>query len=72
MAAPTVIVSELRPRLERRKLIGGVAYVFFLLAIFIGLAGLASLLIRVLWEGVPWLSCISSPTTLPASRSRRA
>ncbi len=56
MAAPTVIVSELRPRLERRKLIGGVAYVFFVLAIFIGLAGLASLLIRVLWEGVPWLS----------------
>ena len=56
MAASTGIPSLLNPRLDRRKLIGGFAYVLFLLAIFVGLAGLASLLIRVLWEGAPWLS----------------
>ncbi len=56
MAASAKYAAMLNPRLERRKRIGGVAYVLFLAAIFLGLAGLASLLIRVLWEGTPWLS----------------
>ncbi len=52
----TNLAKQLNPRLGRRKRIGAIAYVFFLAAIFLGLAGLASLLIRVLWEGAPWLS----------------
>lgn len=50
------VASLLHPRLALRKRIGGAAYAVFILAIFIGLAGLASLIVRVLWEGVPWLS----------------
>ena len=50
------VTALLHPRLALRKRIGGAAYVAFVLAIFFGLAGLASLLVRVLWEGVPWLS----------------
>lgn len=50
------VASLLHPRLALRKRIGGAAYAVFILAIFIGLAGLASLTVRVLWEGVPWLS----------------
>ena len=56
MAAQTDLTAQLNPRLGLRKRIGGVAYALFLFAIFIGLAGLATLIIRVLWEGVPWLS----------------
>ena len=56
MAAQTDLTAQLNPRLILRKRIGGVAYALFLFAIFIGLAGLATLIIRVLWEGVPWLS----------------
>ena len=50
------IPSLLHPRLAFRKRVGGAAYAVFILAIFVGLAGLASLIVRVLWEGVPWLS----------------
>ena len=50
------VAALLHPRLALRKRIGGAAYVVFILAIFLGLAGLASLIVRVLWEGVPWLS----------------
>ena len=54
--AKAAVTALLHPRLALRKRIGGAAYVAFVLAIFFGLAGLASLLVRVLWEGVPWLS----------------
>ncbi len=54
--AKAAVTALLHPRLALRKRIGGAAYVAFVLAIFLGLAGLASLLVRVLWEGVPWLS----------------
>ncbi len=54
--AKTEITSQLNPRLAVRKRIGAFAYVIFIAAIFLGLAGLAALLMRVLWEGVPWLS----------------
>ena len=50
------VTALLHPRLAVRKRIGAAAYVVFILAILVGLAGLASLLVRVLWEGVPWLS----------------
>lgn len=50
------VPSLLHPRLAFRKRVGGAAYAVFILAIFVGLAGLASLIVRVLWEGVPWLS----------------
>lgn len=50
------VTALLHPRLVVRKRIGAAAYVVFILAILVGLAGLASLLVRVLWEGVPWLS----------------
>ena len=50
------VAALLHPRLALRKRIGGAAYVVFILAIFLGLAGLASLIVRVLWEGLPWLS----------------
>ena len=54
--AKTEITSQLNPGLAVRKRIGAFAYVIFIAAIFLGLAGLAALLMRVLWEGVPWLS----------------
>ncbi len=54
--AKTEITALLNPRLEVRKRIGAFAYVIFIAAIFLGLAGLAALLVRVLWEGIPWLS----------------
>lgn len=50
------VTALLHPRLAVRKRIGAAAYAVFILAILVGLAGLASLLVRVLWEGVPWLS----------------
>ena len=50
------VPALLHPRLAVRKRIGAAAYAVFILAILVGLAGLASLLVRVLWEGVPWLS----------------
>ena len=50
------VTALLHPRLAVRKRIGAAAYAVFVLAILVGLAGLASLLVRVLWEGVPWLS----------------
>ena len=50
------VAALLHPRLALRKRIGGAAYAVFIMAIFLGLAGLASLIVRVLWEGVPWLS----------------
>ena len=55
MAESDVIIS-LNPRLKRRKWIGGVAYLLFILAILFGMAGLVVLLLQVLIEGVPWLS----------------
>ncbi len=54
--AKTEITALLDPRLAVRKRIGAFAYVIFIAAIFLGLAGLTALLVRVLWEGVPWLS----------------
>ena len=54
--AKAEITSLLNPRLAMRKRIGAVAYIIFIAAILLGLAGLAVLLIRVLWQGVPWLS----------------
>ena len=50
------LTALLNPRLAVRKRIGAVAYVIFIAAILLGLAGLAALLLRVLWQGAPWLS----------------
>ena len=54
--AKAEVTALLNPRLAVRKRIGTVAYIIFILAILLGLAGLAALLLRVLWQGVPWLS----------------
>jgi phosphate transport system permease protein len=43
-------------RLAFRKGIGGVFYLLFLVAVFIGILGLITLLAQVLIEGIPWLS----------------
>lgn len=50
------VIGLLAPRLERRKRVGGAAYVLFMLAILFGMAGLAVLILQVLIEGIPWLS----------------
>ena len=43
-------------RLRMRKAVGGAFYVLFLLAVVVGIAGLAVLLVRILLEGLPWIS----------------
>ncbi|MDP2728865.1 MAG: phosphate ABC transporter permease PstA [Dehalococcoidales bacterium] len=45
-----------RRRLPLRKGIGDFAFVLFLLAVLAGIAGLVTLLVQVLAQGVPWLS----------------
>ena len=54
--AKAEVTALLNPRLAVRKRIGTVAYIIFIAAILLGLAGLAALLLRMLWQGVPWLS----------------
>ena len=44
------------PRLARRKTLGGVFYLIFLLAVLVGIIALVILLTRILLEGLPWLS----------------
>ena len=48
--------SRFRPNLARRKAWGHVWFALFMLAIVVGLAGLVILVMRVLYQGVPWLS----------------
>ena len=48
--------SRFRPNLARRKAWGRVWFALFMLAIVVGLAGLVILVMRVLYQGVPWLS----------------
>ena len=45
-----------RRMLVYRRSVGGLFYVLFLLAVLVGLVGLATLLVQVALEGVPWLS----------------
>lgn len=54
--AKAAVTALLNPRLAARKRVGAIAYVVFIAAILLGLTGLATLLVRVLWEGIPWLS----------------
>ena len=54
--AKAEVTKLLNPRLTVRKRIGYIAYAVFIAAILIGLAGLAVLILRVLWQGAPWLS----------------
>lgn len=48
--------SRFRPNLARRKAWGRVWFALFMLAIVVGLAGLVILVLRVLYQGAPWLS----------------
>ncbi len=48
--------SRFRPNLDRRKAWGRVWFALFMLAIVVGLAGLVILVLRVLYQGAPWLS----------------
>ena len=58
---------DVAARLRLRKSVGGAFYILFLLAVVIGIAGLAVLLVRILLEGLPWLS----GTLLTSYPSRR-
>ncbi len=49
------IRSSFNQRLKFRKAVGAVFYGLFLAAIFLGIIGLMTLLIRVLIQGLPWL-----------------
>ena len=54
--AATDWASRFRPNLGRRKVWGRIWFALFMLAIVIGLAGLVILVVRVLYQGAPWLS----------------
>ncbi|HEY82681.1 MAG TPA: phosphate ABC transporter permease PstA [Dehalococcoidia bacterium] len=43
-------------RLRLRKGVGDVFHILFLLAVFVGIAGLLTLLVQVLVQGLPWLN----------------
>ncbi len=48
--------ASFNPRLALRKAIGGAFYAVFLLAVMIGIIGLLVLIVRILFEGLPWLN----------------
>ncbi len=56
MALNIGIPDQFNPRLGYRKVWGRVWFALFMLAIFIGLAGLVVLIARILGQGIPWLS----------------
>lgn len=45
-----------RKRLPLRKGMGDILYALFLLAVFVGIAGLITLLVQVFAQGIPWLN----------------
>ena len=49
------ISNRFKPRLARRKTVGGVFYVVFLAAVMVGVIGLVVLLVQTAVEGIPWL-----------------
>ena len=58
-------------RLPLRKWIGNLAYGLFLLSVVIGIVGLATLLLQILIEGLPWLNW-GFITSYPAPRADEA
>ena len=49
------ISSNFNPRLARRKFVGGIYYVVFLVAVMVSIASLFVLLTQTAVEGLPWL-----------------
>lgn len=64
-------LTRFHPNISTRRIWGKIWYSLFLLAILIGVVGLTVLIIRVLVQGLPWLS-ISFLTEFPSRYPERA
>ena len=63
--------KRFNPKISTRRIWGQIWYSLFLLAILIGVIGLTILIIRILVQGIPWLS-ITFLTEFPSRFPERA
>ena len=63
--------KRFNPKISTRRIWGQIWYSLFLLAILIGVIGLTILIIRILFQGIPWLS-ITFLTEFPSRFPERA